>query len=188
MGTCSIMSNIHILEQTLNSESLQQFLGEQLLEQYLKFNVKILGQTGFDIAIPSPHDHETTSHVMITRGTNRFVDEVHDHKVELRPSTELLSAPRKSEGKESGVEESNNSNKETCPHVTSRHGNKEACANNLSSPRNRSSLFKKTIIPTNERKWVVIPAHPSYGGALSIQVSKNGYKDGASLRSRRTRI
>ena len=51
----------------------------------------ILGQPGLEIPIPSPHNHETTTHVMITRGTNRFVDEVHDHKVEFRPSTELLS-------------------------------------------------------------------------------------------------
>ena len=52
---------------------------------------KILDQYGLEIEIPSPRNHETTSHVMISRGTNRFVDEVHDHKVELRSSTELLS-------------------------------------------------------------------------------------------------
>ena len=71
------------------------------------------------------------------------------------------------------MEESNNRIKEICAHhVTSRHGNKEACANNLSSPPNRSSSFKKTIIPTNGRKSVAIPANPSYRGALSTQVSK----------------
>ena len=135
--------------------------------------VKIIGQRGFEIAIPSPHNHETTTHVMITRGTNRFVDEVHEHKVEFRPSTELLSALQKSEGRESCVEESNNCNMETCAHhFTSRYGNKESCANNLSSLPNHSSMFKKTISPTNERKWVVIPANPSYVGALSIQVPK----------------
>ena len=134
--------------------------------------VKILGQPGLEIAIP-PHNHETTTHVIISRGTNRFVDEVHDHKVEFRHSTELLSALQKSEGRESCVEESNNCNMETCVHhVTSRYGNKESRANNLSSLPNHSSMFKKNIIPTNERKWVVIPANPSYGGPLSIQVSK----------------
>ena len=128
--------------------------------------VKILDQYGLEIASPSPHNHEKTSHVMITRGTNRFVDEVDDHKVELRPSTELLSALQKSEGREYCVEESNNRNKETCaPHVASRKSNKEACANNFSSSSSRSSFFQNSIL-TNDKKWVVIPANPSYGGAL----------------------
>ena len=43
--------------------------------------VKILGQPGLEIAIPSTHSHETTSYVMITRGKKPFVDEVHDHKL-----------------------------------------------------------------------------------------------------------
>ena len=34
------------------------------------------------------------------------------------------------------------------------------------------SLFKKTTIPTNERKWIVIDANPSHEGALAIEVSK----------------
>ena len=47
--------------------------------------MKILEQPGLEIAIPSTLKHETTSYVMITRGTK-----LHDHKAELRPSTELL--------------------------------------------------------------------------------------------------
>ena len=95
--------------------------------------VKILGQPGLEIAIPSTHNHEATSYVIITRGTQQFVDEVHDHKDELRPSTELLSALQKSEG----------SINETCAyHVTSRYGNKEVCANNLSSPPSGSFVQK----------------------------------------------
>ena len=136
-------------------------------------NREILEQPGLDMSIPSPHTHEQTTHVLITRGTNRFVDEVHDHKVQLRPSTEFLSTLQKSEGRESFVEESINNNKETCAlHVTSRHGNKEACVNNLSSPPSCSSLFKKTFIPTSERKWVDIPGSSSFGDALPIAVSK----------------
>ena len=92
---------------------------------------------------------------------------------EFRPCTELLTAFQKSKGREPCVEEEeSNSRKETCAHiVTSRHGKKEACANNLSNPPS-GSLFKKTIIPTNERKWIVIDANPWHRGALSVQGSK----------------
>ena len=56
--------------------------------------------------------------------------------------------------------------RKTCAlHVT-------ACAYNLSSPPSRSSMFKKTVIPLNEIKWKAIPANSSYGGALSLLVSK----------------
>ena len=110
------------------------------------------------------------------------MDEIHDHKNELRSSTELLSAFQKSEGRDPWVEEEeSNSIKETCAHpITSRYGNKDACANNLSNPPS-DSLFKKTIIKT------IIPtnANLSHKGTLSIQVSK--MKDGTSSRSRRTR-
>ena len=133
----------------------------------------MLGLPGHEISIPSTLKHETTSYVVITEETERFVDEIHDHKDEIRSSTELLSAFQKSDGREPCVEEEeSNSIKETCAHpFTSRYGNKEACANNLSNLPS-DSLFKKTIILTNERMWIVIDANPSHGGALLTQVSK----------------
>ena len=111
---------------------------------------------GLEISIPSTLKHETTSCVLITRGTERFVDEIHDHKNELRSSTELLSAFQKSEGKELCVEEEEEEEsiriKETCAHpITSRYGNKEACANNLSNTPS-DSLFKKIIIPLRTKE------------------------------------
>ena len=54
--------------------------------------MKILGQPGLEISIPSTLKHETTSYVVTTRGTEHFVDETHDHKNELRPGTELLNS------------------------------------------------------------------------------------------------
>ena len=60
-----------------------------------------------------------------------------------------------------------NSNEETCALL----GNKETCANSVSNPL-RDSLFKKTIIPTKRRTWVVVDANRSHGGDLSIQVSQ----------------
>ena len=129
-------------------------------------------------AFPSPHNHEQTSHVMFTRGTNRFVDEVHDHKVEVRSSTELLSALQNSEGRESWV---------CARHVTSRYGNKEACANNLSSPPNFSSLFKKGYHSTERKEVVVILRQFFVWRCLFESCIRNAYKDGTSLRPRRTR-
>ena len=46
--------------------------------------VKNLGQPGLGNC---KFHRFTIMNVMITRGTNRFVDEVHDHKVEFRPRT-----------------------------------------------------------------------------------------------------
>ena len=43
-------------------------------------------------------------------------------------------------------------------------------AHNLGNPP-LDSLFMKTIIPANERKWIVIDDNRSHGGDLSIQVS-----------------
>ena len=97
-----------------------------------------------------------------------FVDEIHDHKKELRSSEELLTACQKSEGKEPCVEEGG-SNRTKEPYAL--EGNKETCANPLSNPIS-DSLFKKTVIPTCERKWNTIDANPSRGGYLSTQVYK----------------
>ena len=77
----------------------------------------------------------------------RFVDEVHDNRDEV-----LLSEIQQSEGRESCVEESTCSIKETCAdHVTSPYGNKEACANNL---RSLPSGFFQKDYHSYERKEV----------------------------------
>ena len=63
--------------------------------------VKVLDQYGQEFGIPSPHDSERTSYLMILIGKSRFVDESHVPKAELRSSAKLLSELRKSEGGES---------------------------------------------------------------------------------------
>ena len=141
------------------SKRIQEGTGEEFTGMAKKLGpvlevqiVKILGQPGLETSIPS-----TLKHL----------------KNEIRSSTELLSAFQKSEGREPSVEEEEESNsiKEICAHpVTSRYGNNEACVNNVSNLPS-DSLFNKRIIPTNERKWIVIDANPSHGGALSIQAS-----------------
>ena len=136
--------------------------------------MKILGQPGLEISIPSTLKRETTSYVVITRRTERFVDEIQDYKnvpAQIQHRITLSISVIRRERTLCGRKQSN-SFKETGAHpITSRHGNKEACANNLSNSPS-DSLFKKTIILTNERKWIVIDANPSHGGELSIQITK----------------
>ena len=53
--------------------------------------VKILDGYGIEVAIPSIATPENTSYVVISREKERFVNEIHDHKQELRSSNELLT-------------------------------------------------------------------------------------------------
>ena len=135
--------------------------------------VEILDQCGLEIAIPSPNDRERTSYVMISKGKGLFVDEVHFPNAELGSSAELLNKLQKAKGGGSCLKRSNTGIQETgAAHVSSHTRNKETCADTLSIPPSQASFFKRRTIPTTERKWKVIPANPSYGGALSIAVSK----------------
>ena len=60
----------------------------------------ILDGYGIEVAISSVAHPMNTSYVVISRETERFVNEIHDHKEELRSSDELLTAFQKSERKE----------------------------------------------------------------------------------------
>ena len=127
---------------------------------------------GLEIAIPSPNDHERTSDVVISGGKSRFVDEIRIPKAELRSSAELLSELQKSEGGEPCLAQSKTSIQETgAAHDKSPTGNKETCADTLSTTPSQASLFTQRTMPATKRKWKVIPANSSYGGALSIAVS-----------------
>ena len=56
-------------------------------------------------------------------------------------------------------------------HVSSQTCIKETCADTLSISPSQASFITQRTIPTTERKWKVIPANFSYGGALSVAVS-----------------
>ena len=130
--------------------------------------VKILEEYGLEMSILSFVNPANTSYVVISRETEHFVNEIHDHKEELRSSNKLLTDFQKSERRELyGEERGSNSIKETCVPK----GNKETCANPLSNLI-IDSLFKKTVIPTSERKWITIAANPSPRKGLPTQVSK----------------
>ena len=46
---------------------------------------------GIKVAIPSIANSTYTSHIVISRETERFLNEIHDHIQELRFSSELLT-------------------------------------------------------------------------------------------------
>ena len=90
--------------------------------------VKILEEHGAEPSIAKPAN---TCYVVVSRETECFVNEIHDHKEELRSSSELLTAFQKSERNEPhGEERGSNCVKETC----APKGYKETCANPLSNP------------------------------------------------------
>ena len=99
------------------------------------------------------------------------MDDVHVPNAGLRPSAELLTELQKAEGRESCEEPADTSIQETG-------------ANTFRIPPTQASLHTKGTILTNERKWKVIHALSTDGENLEIAVSKNGYKNGASLRPR----
>ena len=110
---------------------------------------------------------------MISSGKSRFKDEVDIPSAELRSSTELLSELQKAEGREPCLAQSKTGIQETgAAHVSSQTSIKETCADTLSISPSQASSFTQRTIPTTERKWKVIPASSSYGGGLSIAVSK----------------
>ena len=143
-------------------------LGGIILGPFIEVQiVTILDQYGLEFATPSPNDRQRTSCVMISRRKSRFVDEVHVPNAELRSSAEFLTERQKSEGRESCEEQSKTSIQETgAIHVSSFSSNKETCANTHSMSPSQASFFTQRTIPTTERKWKVIPANSSYGGAL----------------------
>ena len=100
----------------------------------------------------------TSSYVLISRGKNRFVDELQIPNAELRSSTVLLSELEKAEEGDLCL-------------AKSKTGILETGADTLSVFPRQACLFTQWTIPTTERKWKVIPATSSHG-ALPTAVSK----------------
>ena len=93
--------------------------------------VKILDGYGIEVAIPSIANPANTTYVVISRETSRVVNEIHDHKEELRSSNELLT-------KLQGSVKS-----EPCEERKGSLSNKELCANSFSNPPQKTSLYTK---------------------------------------------
>ena len=93
------------------------------------------------------------------------MNEIHDHKQEIRSSNEMLANLHESGRNEEG--KVTRSHKETWAAPRK----KETSASPvILSPR--ASLFTKRTIPTNEKKEITIHAHSRYGGDLAVSVSK----------------
>ena len=65
----------------------------------------ILDEYGFEVAIPSICKPWDTTYVVISTETERFANEIHDHKEEVKSSNELLGNLQESERNERYEEE-----------------------------------------------------------------------------------
>ena len=127
--------------------------------------VKILDGYRTEVAIQSIALPENTSYIIISREEERFINEIHDHKKELRPGSELLASLQ--DPGRSAERKIIRSHKETWTSPSTR----ETCADPIIlTPK--VSLFTKRTIPTNEKKWKVNHNHSRNWGYLEVSVSK----------------
>ena len=96
--------------------------------------VKILEGYGIEVAIPSIANPTISFYVVISRETDRFLNEIHDHKEELRSSNELRTDLQGSV------------KNEPCEERKKSSGNKETCANSFSNPPQRQSADTRRTI------------------------------------------
>ena len=155
--------NVFVLE-SFRPKSWELFKQAQLLDRSEVHIVNILGDRGLEVAIPSMCKPGDVTYVVISRETERFVNEIHTHEAETRPSGE--PSENLQESKESmsyKQREVNTSPKETW--VASSTGG--AGAGFLNLVPNKAS-----IEPRNEKKWITIHAYPKRGRDLAISISK----------------
>ena len=91
----SSMLDIHISSIVSEIPSLDSYSQGTIIGPVLEVQiVKILDGFGREIPIPSIVYPANTSYVVISRETERLVNEIHDHKEKLMSSIELLTAER----------------------------------------------------------------------------------------------
>ena len=122
----------------------------------------ILEECGIEVAIPSPSNPENTSYVVISRETERFVNEVHTHNTNIMSSKELLEHLQEPEGKVA------TRFKETWADTSTL----ETRAGSVRLNPNKAPIFTRRTIPKHDKNWIVIRATSKYGGALAASISK----------------
>ena len=140
--------------------------------------VQIIGVHGIEIAVPSMRDDSRTSWVLITRGKNRFFDELEDPSVSPHvPSSNLLK--QEAESKEANTAEKDyksswQQSSDQNPSSSSRIG-----PNPVQLEANPMCFTKRTM-DTQKRMWKTIPningtlgvlSHREYRGWCQITTS-----------------
>ena len=106
---------------------------------------------------------------MISRETERSVNEIHNQKAEVRLGNELLGNRQESERNEPYEERKvTTRSKETWAAPSM----KATRAGSFSLIPNTASLNTRRTIHMNEKKWITIHAHSQNGGDLAVSISK----------------
>ena len=117
--------------------------------------VKILDEYGLEVAIPSICKPGDVTYVVISRETERFVNEIHTHEAETRSSRTLLENLQESKESMSYKQrEVTTSPKETWVAWSTW----ETRAGFLNLVPNKASIYTRKTIPRNEKKWITIHA------------------------------
>ena len=122
-----------------------------------------------EVAIPSNCKPGDVTYVVISRATERFVNEILTH--EAKTQIQLGIARNLQESKESmsyKQREVNTSPKETW--VAPSTGETRASFVNLVP--NEASMYTRTTLPRIEKKWITIHSNPKRGSDLAIFISK----------------
>ena len=107
---------------------------------------------------------------MISRETERFVNELHTHEAEVRSSNELLE---KLQDSKEGMSYYEKKEVTTSPKETwTASSIEETRAGSLTLVPNMAFLYTRRVVPRNEKKWISISANPKRGIDLAMFISK----------------
>ena len=162
--------NIRVLEPIGKPKHWLLFPQVQLLDQSFKFFLwEFLTKMDWKLRFHQSADPRGTSYVVISKETERFVNETHNHNAEVRSSMELLENLQESKRSEPYEERKvTTRSKETSADPSM----KETRAGSLSLFPNNASLSTRKIIPTNEKKSISLHAQSGRGSDLAVSISK----------------
>ena len=129
--------------------------------------VRIVGIHGIEVSVPSVKDCSRTFWVLISRGKNRFVNEIEKTDISHNvPSSNLLREQVEGENDSdddersfrklySTIDSSSSSKLETNPNILTE----------------KPMFFTKKTILTQDRNWKIIPRNPDYSGWSLLSAS-----------------
>ena len=118
--------------------------------------VKILDEYGMEVAIPPMTNPTYTFYFAVSLETERFLNEIHDHKEEFRSSNKLLT------------ELQGSVKSEPCEERRGSSSNKEPCANSFSNPPPRASMEGHSCAFTRWRIFSNCCIQDGYTNAASL--------------------